>query len=58
MSYHSIGYLSSVEFEKQWNSSEELRNKFMEERRKNEERRLKSRKINISRRNKSVSILQ
>ena len=33
------------------------RDKFMEERRKKEERRLKSRKIKISRRNESVSIL-
>ena len=55
--HSSIGYLTPVEFEKQWNSSEEFRNKFLEERRKKEERRLKSRKINISRRNESVSIL-
>ena len=55
--HSSIGYLTPVEFEKQWNSSEEFRNKFLEEKRKKEERRLKSRKINISRRNESVSIL-
>ena len=56
--HSSIGYLTPVEFEKQWNSSEEFRNKFLEDRMKKEERRLKSRKINISRRNESVSILQ
>ena len=55
--HSSIGYLTPVEFEKQWNSSEEFRNKFMEERRKKEERRLKNRKIHIRRRNESVSIL-
>ncbi len=55
--HSSIGYLTPVEFEKQWNISEEFRNKFLEDRMKREERRLKSRKINISRRNESVSIL-
>ena len=55
--HSSIGYLTPVEFEKQWNISEEFRNKFLEDRMKKEERRLKSRKINISRRNESVSIL-
>jgi len=55
--HSSIGYLTPVEFEKQWNNSEKFRNKFMEERRKKEERRLKNRKIHISRRNESVSIL-
>ena len=55
--HSSIGYLTPVEFEKQWNNSEKFRNKFMEERRKKEEMRLKSRKINISRRNECVSIL-
>jgi len=54
--HSSIGYLTPVEFEKQWNSNEEFRNKFLEERMKKEERRLRSRKINISRRNESVSI--
>ena len=54
--HSSIGYLTPVEFEKQWNNSEEFRNRFMEERKKKEERRLK-RKINISRRNENVSIL-
>ena len=56
--HSSIGYLTPVEFEKQWNISEEFRNKFLEDRMKKEERRLKSRKINISRRNESVSILR
>ena len=55
--HSSIGYLTPVEFEKQWNSSEEFRNKFLEEKRKKKERRLESRKINIGRRNESVSIL-
>ncbi|WP_236940614.1 integrase core domain-containing protein [Ferroplasma acidiphilum] len=55
--HSSIGYLTPVEFEKQWNSSEEFRNKFLEERKKKKERGLKNRKINISRRNESVSIL-
>ena len=55
--HSSIDYLTHVEFEKQGNSSEGFRNKLLEEKRKKEERRLKSRKINISRRNESVSIL-
>ena len=53
----SIGYLTPVEFEKQWNSSKEFRNRFLEERSKKEERRLKNRKIHIRELNKSVSIL-
>ncbi len=55
--HSSIGYLTPVEFKKQWNSSEEFRNKFLEERREKEEMRLKSRKINIRRIDESVSIL-
>ena len=55
--HSSIGYLTPVEFKKQWNSGEEFRNKFLEERREKEEMRLKSRKINIRRIDESVSIL-
>ena len=55
--HSSIGYLTPVEFEKQWNSSKEFRNRFLEERSKKEERRLKNRKIHIRELNKSVSIL-
>ena len=55
--HSSINYLTPVEFEKQWNSSEGFRNKFLEERRKKEERRLKNRKIHIRRIDESVSIL-
>ena len=55
--HSSIGYLTPVEFEKQWNSSEEFRSKFLEGRKKKEERRLKNRKININRKNESASIL-
>ena len=55
--HSSIDYLTPVEFEKQWNSSEEFRDRFLEERMKKEERRLKNRKINIRRIDGSVSIL-
>ena len=45
--HSSIGYLTPVEFEKQWNNSEEFRNKFLEERKKKEERRLKNSKSSV-----------
>jgi putative transposase len=55
--HSSIGYLTPVEFEKQWNSSEEFRNRFLEGRRKKEEMKLENMKIHIRRLNENVSIL-
>ena len=41
--HSSISFLSSDEFERRWNESKDFRNKFLEERNRKEERRMKNR---------------